>query len=222
MSWRTTVAILSEARYLREALAARLEDEPELEVVGGARTLRELLAHPRTRSADVLLVHTSQDSVEGSGVVWEIRTLLPAAQVVVIVGFRDDEAEMTGWLHSGAAAYLGHDASSALLRDALLGARNKLVSREGLVQVLHRLLAASPIPRKAVVNLPPDPLTSREEEILQLLRSELPNKEIARRLGVRKSTVKTHVHSILTKLRVGRRWDLTRPGQHHARQEEDS
>jgi LuxR family maltose regulon positive regulatory protein len=50
-------------------------------------------------------------------------------------------------------------------------------------------------------------LTDREVEIVRLLEQALTNKEIARHLGIEVSTVKTHVHSILEKLRVGRRRD---------------
>jgi DNA-binding NarL/FixJ family response regulator len=49
------------------------------------------------------------------------------------------------------------------------------------------------------------PLTERERQVLELLREGQSNKEIARRLGIRLSTVKNHVHNILDKLRVSRR-----------------
>jgi two-component system, NarL family, nitrate/nitrite response regulator NarL len=57
-------------------------------------------------------------------------------------------------------------------------------------------------------------LTGRESEVAELVAQGLPNKAVARRLGIGEGTVKIHLHNIYRKLGIENRWQLARTRDH--------
>ncbi len=100
-----------------------------------------------------------------------------------------------------AADAVAAGARGALLRD--VETANLLAALQGVVKgllVLDPSLAAAVMPARDRESAPPEELTPRELEVLQLLAEGLPNKRVAQRLGVSEHTVKFHVNAILSKL----------------------
>jgi DNA-binding NarL/FixJ family response regulator len=141
MARRIAVSILSESRLLREALAVRLSLDQQAQFVftAAASNVHGLLVQLRGCPLDVLLVHADTEAFSG-GVIWEIKSLLPAARVIAL-GFQGNDAETLRWFEAGALAYLPCAASYASLRETICAAAAgcPTYSREVLLGVARRM-----------------------------------------------------------------------------------
>ena len=126
-----------------------------------------------------------------------LRALAGAAPVVALVASAEAAADA---LASGARAVLPRDVPRARLIAAVRAAI------EGLL-VADAAFASSLVRARRAPEAPPEPLTPRELEVLQLLSDGMSNKAIAERLGVSEHTAKFHVNSILGKLGAQGRTD---------------
>ena len=136
---------------------------------------------------------------DGVGAIEEIVALVPATAVVVLT-VTGDEAEALQALRAGAAGYLLKDADPETLALAIrAAARGEAVLPRPLVARLIGESGERERRRRLFAELP---LTSREEEVLDLLRQGKTTAEIATRLFVSQVTVRTHICSILKKLDV--------------------
>ena len=211
MSHRIAVSILSDSRLLREALAIRLTQDPlsQFEVVSAASHVHGLLMQLRGRAAETLLVHTDTEAIT-AGVVWEIRSLLPAARLIVLgfretqgsderSGFAEEDAETLRWVEAGALAYLPCATSYATLRETIcaVAAGCPTCSCELLLGVTRPIRTFSQAVRPNGIHRPRGQMTFRESEVAQ-------------RLGLGRSTADSHSKSVLPKLDCGRRVDLLR------------
>jgi DNA-binding NarL/FixJ family response regulator len=140
---------------------------------------------------------------------WEISARLPAAKIVMLTVSVDDR-DLFGALQAGAAGYLLKDMDLRRLPVALAD----VMEGHGALPraLLPRLMDSfrdRGARRRAVVG---DELrlTSREWQVLDLMRRELPTREIARRLVLSPVTVRTHINSILNKTGAADRSALVR------------
>jgi DNA-binding NarL/FixJ family response regulator len=197
---RTTVLVVDDQALVREGLRLVLEAEPDLEVVGeagdGDAAVREAL---RLRP-DVVLMDVRMPGTDG---LTATRRLLggtgPAPKVLVLTTFDLDEyvyealrAGASGFLlKSAPRRHLVHAVRSVAEGDALL---DPSLTRRLVEDFVHR-----PPPdagRPAALR----GLTDREVEVLSLVAQGLSNAEIAARLVLGETTVKTHVGSVFAKL----------------------
>ena len=147
----------------------------------------------------------------GIAAAWEITSRLPQAKVVMFTVSRDDD-DLFAALRAGASGYLLKDAEPAYLvnhlRTVMAG---DVAINTGLVA---RLVAEfrDRSPRRRLIVAPPEapPLTSREWEVLEMMRYGATTAEMARRMSVSSATVRSHVAAILHKLRAESREDVIR------------
>ena len=118
--------------------------------------------------------------------------------VVVLTTYADDESIVAA-LSAGAAGYLTKDAARDDIRRALEAAAAGQAVLDPSVQAALLKAAQQGVARPAAPAAPPDGLTDREVEVLALIASGLSNQEIAERLFVAETTVKTHVNRIFAK-----------------------
>lgn len=208
MTRRIQLAILSDSRLFRDALSCRLDLEKEIAVIGAAGTVHDLLVRAGGRPVDVLLVHLDVRSALAAEIVFDVKMLLPASRLVVL-GCEPSDAGALRWIEAGAAAWLGDDASydSLLQATQAVAEGRTLFSADQVIDGIRRLSQL----RKADPSLggcSEGPLSDREREVAQWLSLGLSNKEIARRLGVRQPTVKSHVSRVLRKLGARRRGEI--------------
>ena len=141
----------------------------------------------------------------GSGIAaaWEITARLHEAKVVMLTVSRDDD-DLLAALRAGACGYLLKDIEPAGLMAALCGVVNgeAAIPRVLVARVLEEFRDRGPRRRATISGPLGGHLTSREWEVLDLLRRELTTAEIASRLYVSQATVRSHVASILRKLRA--------------------
>jgi DNA-binding NarL/FixJ family response regulator len=181
-------------------MAAVLEDESDMEVVGSTTSARE--AYNLAPSADVMLVNTRM--ADGAALTL-IRAITGAGlpTKVLALGLTESKEQILQYIEAGACGYVLKDDSVDDLLDRIRDAY------EGTVRASPRMAAAF-MARvteyaqlldgvQAGVGSIAD-LTPREQEILELVGQNLTNPQIADYLYIEVGTVKNHIHSILRKL----------------------
>jgi two-component system NarL family response regulator len=174
---------------VREGLAAIIGRQPDMTVTGEAANGREVVDLWRERRPDVTLIDLRMPVLDGVGAIAEIRRADPSARIIVLTTF-DTDNDIARAVSAGAKGYL--------LKDA---------PREELLDCIRRVNAGetcipASVVAKLAANLTTDPLTVRELNVLNLLAQGRSNKEIAMKLYISETTVKSHLRSIFTKLNV--------------------
>jgi len=147
-----------------------------------------------------VLMDVRMPGTDGVEATWRMRERWPAARIVILTTFDDDEYVFEG-LRAGALGYLlkdvsGHDLAAAVRTVAAGGA---LIQPSVAAKVLAEFARIAPPARPADAGLA-EALSAREVEILRLLTDGLSNREIATRLCLAEGTVKNYVTDILGKL----------------------
>ncbi|MFJ6000244.1 response regulator [Streptomyces sp. NPDC092370] len=196
------VLIADDQMMVREGFSVLLNAMPDIEVVGEAVNGREAVAKVRELAPDVVLMDIRMPELNGIEATREIVAADGAAKVLVLTTFDLDEYVYQA-LRAGASGFLLKDASARQLADGV----RVVASGEALLapSVTRRLitefskLSATPRLMPSAQAAYGD-LTDRETEVLVLIAQGLSNSEIAVRLVVAESTIKTHVSRILVKL----------------------
>jgi DNA-binding NarL/FixJ family response regulator len=195
---RIRVLIVDDHAVVREGLRTFLQLQEGMEVVGEAADGEEAVERAVALAPDVILMDLVMPGLDGAGAMRRLRERTPASRIIVLTSFLDDDRLMPA-LQAGASGYLLKDVEPAELARAVRGA----CSGEALIDptVAARLL------RRLGESRPPaaDPLTRRENEVLELIAEGYSNKRIALELDIAEKTVKTHVGHLLAKLGVADR-----------------
>lgn len=189
------------------ALAVLLAGQKQVQVRGSAPSLQAL--PDQARAADLLLVSARLSAAE-------ILDFIQGSEYpgrVVITEADESDHSLVALLEAGAAGYVSHGTSPAEVISTLQQIHSgelPLAPTVGtaLVERMIELVALQQqrTDRALLENCPDlTTLTSREREILVLIRDGASNQDIAERLTIQLGTVKNHVHSILKKLNVTRR-----------------
>ncbi|MER6122513.1 response regulator transcription factor [Streptomyces sp. NPDC001795] len=195
------VLIADDQMMVREGFSVLLGAMPDIEVVGEAVNGREAVDRVRELAPDVVLMDIRMPELNGIEATREIVAANGSAKVLVLTTFDLDEYVYQA-LRAGASGFLLKDASARQLADGV----RVVASGEALLapSVTKRLIAEfsklSDRPRFGPVQAAYGDLTERETEVLVLIAQGLSNVEIAERLVVAESTIKTHVSRILVKL----------------------
>ncbi len=139
----------------------------------------------------------------GVAAAWEISTRLPQAKIVMLTVSRDD-TDLFASLRAGAAGYLLKDMDPAQLPNALGDVLNgeAALPPELVARVIQEFRDRGPRRRAVLARGGYETLTSREWQVLDLLRQELTTAAIARRLVLSPVTVRSHINNILRKVRA--------------------
>jgi NarL family two-component system response regulator LiaR len=146
---------------------------------------------------DVILMDMVMPKMDGATATRIIREQFPGTQVIGLTSFKDDQFVLNA-VNAGAIGYLLKDVSASELAQAIRSAyagRSSLSTEaaKALIQAANHSFGNSPT------------LTLRESEVLALMVDGLNNIDIAKKLVIAPSTVKTHVSSILSKLEATNR-----------------
>jgi DNA-binding NarL/FixJ family response regulator len=194
------VLIADDQALVRSGFRLILETRSDMEVVGEAADGREAVALVQELDPDVVLMDIRMPNVDGIEATRRIVDAGSGARVVVLTTFDVDEYVYAA-IRAGASGFLLKDVRPTDLIDAirLIADGNALLGPTVTRRLLDRFAEA---PRVEVETAATRSLTAREREILRLLASGLSNAEIAERLYLGETTVKTHVSSVLRKLGV--------------------
>jgi len=201
------VLLVNEIRLMSNVIRSVLEEEPDIEVVGGVTSLDEALA--LASKSDVVLVSTRLPGDGALKLTTAIVEAHPSVKVLVL-GLTETKGQVLQYVEAGADGYVLKDDSVDDLLSHVRAAQSgeALVSPDIAAALMSRVgeLAQLFADVESGLNEAAD-LTPREREILELIGQGLTNQEIADRLVIEVGTVKNHVHSILQKLDVGNRRD---------------
>ncbi len=191
------VMLVDDHTMVRRGLATFLRAFDDLELAGEAESGEAAIQLCGEILPDVILMDMVMPDMDGAAATRAIRQQFPQVQVIALTSFKEGDLVKNA-LEAGAIGYL--------LKD---------VSAEELVQAIRAAHAGratlSPEAAQALVettNQPKTPgldLTERELEVLALMVEGLNNTQIAGRLNVSSSTIKSHVSNILSKLGVASR-----------------
>jgi DNA-binding NarL/FixJ family response regulator len=190
---------------VRTGLRMILDGEPDLQVVGEADNGRDAIARCRELSPDVVLMDVRMPILDGIAATRELLAPSPAiAPKVLILTTFDLDEHVYAALAAGASGFLLKDVPAAQLADAV---RTVHRGEALLAPSVTRRLISRFVAQQAPTNGPSGAglltsLTSREREVLTLVAQGMSNAEIATRIVVGESTVKTHVGRIFAKLGV--------------------
>ena len=187
------VLITDDHGVVRQGLRMYLSQAPDLEVVGEARDGAEALRLARETEPDVVLMDLLMPVMDGIEATWAIKAAMPDVEVVALTSVLED-GSVAGAVKAGAIGYLLKTTDADELCEAIKAAA------AGQVQLAPE--AAARLMREVRAPESPEALTERETEVLKLIAHGKANKQIARELSIDESTIKSHVHSILSKLNV--------------------
>lgn len=206
----SSVLIVDDQRLIRDGLRMLLSAAPDFTVAGEATNGDEAARAYREFMPDVVLMDLRMPGVDGVRGIEQIIAADPAARIVVLTTFDDDE-HMYPALAAGAVGFLVKDIAPEALLDNLRRALDGEVpmspgpARRVLGEALRARSASAPTAQEPAV-----PLTDRENDVLALVAEGLGNAAIAARLHVAESTVKAHIANLRQKTGAGSRVELAR------------
>lgn len=188
------VMLVDDHTMVRRGLATFLQISDNLELVGEADNGEEAIELCARLLPDVILMDMVMPDMDGVTATRLIREQFPTVQVIALTSFKEAGLVKSA-LQAGAIGYLLKDISAEELARAIRSAH----AGQGTVdsEVTQGLIQAATRP-----TAPGKDLTEREHEVLTLLVEGLNNTEIAEKLVVSPSTIKSHVSNILAKLDV--------------------
>lgn len=204
---KTTVIIVEDYDILRDGLRIALERDGNFQILGEATDGLTAIHKIETLKPDVVIMDIGLPQMDGISVTRELKQKCPEVKIIILTA-HDNEKEIFGAFAAGAAGYCLKDVAAQKLSLAIRSVAGGAVwidpSIAGTVlQCLasHGKEQASPTSEQ---NEKLD-LSPREIEVLRLMTEGLGNKEIADKLVISVSTVRTHVDHILEKLSVSGR-----------------
>jgi DNA-binding NarL/FixJ family response regulator len=193
------VLVVDDDKLMRAGLRAVFSSDDQIEVVGEAGDGRAAIDSARRLTPDVILMDVRMPEMDGITATREVLQITPEARVVIVTTFEEDDY-VFGALAAGASGFLLKRTSPEELIAAIktVAAGDALLSPSVTRRVIERMARDTPMAEPDEDRL--GELTAREREVLELLAAGLTNAEIADRLVIEESTVKTHVKRVLMKL----------------------
>lgn len=192
------VLIVDDHPVVRQGLRSFLSSREGIEVVGEAGDGEQAVAEVERLGPDVVLMDLVMPGAGGVVAIRRIGDADPSARVLVLTSFSSDD-QVVPAVQAGAAGYLLKDVAPADLEAAVRAVhRGEALLDPSVVAGVMAEVASGRAPAAAGL----DDLTRRERDVLRLLGAGLSNRQLAAELFVSEKTVKTHVSSILAKLRL--------------------
>jgi DNA-binding NarL/FixJ family response regulator len=195
------ILVVDDHVVVREGLSALLVPRNGMEVVGEAVDGAEAVEKAHLLQPDVILMDLNLPVKSGLEAITEIIQENPDARILVLTSF-DEESNLSAAIEAGALGYLSKNSSTQELFHAVQGvAMGSLsVSQDVTQTLLQKLRYPTPTSQS---NL--SALTERELDVLRALGQGLSNQEIAEKLNIEITTVRSHISRILNKLGLDNR-----------------
>ena len=172
---------------LREGIAVLVKSEADMKLVAEASNGEEAIEQFRLHRPDVTLMDLQMPNLNGTEAISRIRSEFPNAKIIVLSTYSGD-VQVLRAIKAGARGYIlkGHVGRELLEAIRFVYAGHKRIPPEIAAELAEH--AAD------------DALSSREMDVLRLIASGNSNKQIADKLSVGESTIKSHITNILSKL----------------------
>ncbi|GBD66212.1 response regulator transcription factor [Tetragenococcus halophilus] len=190
-----SVLLVDDHEMVRLGVSSYLLVQEDIEVIGEAEDGQKGYEKAIQLRPDVILMDLVMDEMDGIEATQLILQEWPAAKILIVTSFIDDEKVYPA-MQAGAAGYLLKTSSAAEIADAIRATKRgeRVIESEVSDKLNHRQSYEA-----AQLH---EELTIREKEVLMLIAQGKSNQEIASELFITLKTVKTHVSNILSKLEV--------------------
>jgi DNA-binding NarL/FixJ family response regulator len=193
----TKIAIVEDNKVIRESLMEFIHADPECRCVCACSTAEEALKMIPKHEPEIVLMDIQLPNMSGIECLAQLKQMLPSVQIIMVTVYEDTERIFKA-LRLGACGYLLKRCAPEELMAAIREVRQggAPMSRE----IARKVIASFQEPLATAMEV--EDLTAREREILELLASGFPNKQIADRLGLTDGTVRWHLRHVYNKLHV--------------------
>lgn len=190
----TRVLIVEDHRVVAEGLAALINDQGDMKVIGNVGTVAECVPAAAELNPDVVLLDFRLPDGTGPDAAAAVRSIRPAAKMIFLTR-EDTEAARFAAVQAGASAFLHKSRAAAEVVTAIRDvARGKMLITPRTIATL--------LAKRRSIEAQLDRLTPREREVLRLMAEGKPSREIAANMGISYTTVRTHIRSLGSKLAV--------------------
>jgi DNA-binding NarL/FixJ family response regulator len=206
---KINVLLVDDHTIVRQGFRILLEAEPDMTVVGEAEQGRQAVGQAKKLRPDVVVMDIAMPLLNGLEATRQILKEVPAAKVLILSSYSDDEY-VRQLSEAGAAGYLLKQTAAVdlikAIREVNLGNAffSPVISKRLVDNYRETLLQGVPVTRRTQM------LTSREAEVLQLIAEGQANKQIAAELKVSIKTVEKHRQQLMDKLNIHDIAGLTR------------
>jgi DNA-binding NarL/FixJ family response regulator len=188
------VLIVEDHRVVAEGLAALINHQSDMKVVGEAGSVAEIFATMAELSPDVVLLDFRLPDGTGAEAAAAIRQVRPEAKLIFLTR-EDSDAARFAAVQSGASAFIHKSKAAA---EVVVAIRD--VAR-GRMLITPRTIATL-IAKRRGIEAQLQSLTVREKEVLRHMADGLSSRAVAAKLGISYTTVRTHIRSLGSKLGV--------------------
>jgi DNA-binding NarL/FixJ family response regulator len=205
---KITVLLVDDHQVVREGLRALLQAEQDIEIVGEACNGSQAIELASKTVPAVVVMDISMPELNGLDATRQIRRTVPDSKVLVLSSYDDLEC-VDEMIDAGVSGFLSKRSATTHLVEAIRAVRT---GRDYCSPEISRRLQAR---KEAALRMGrpggnPFELTTREEEVLQLIAEGVPNKGIAMQLGISIKTVEKHRQKVMDKLNIHETAGLTR------------
>jgi DNA-binding NarL/FixJ family response regulator len=191
---RTRVLVVEDHQVVAEGLAALINDQKDMTVVGKAGSVAESIQRASELQPDVVLMDFRLTDGTGADAGAGIRRVRPDTKLIFLTREDTDVARFAA-LEAGASAFIHKSRAAQEVVDAI-----RTVSQGGTLFTPRSI--ASLLNKRREIESQLERLTGREKEVLRLMAEGTSSRDIASRLGISYTTVRTHIRSLGSKLGV--------------------
>ncbi|MET7463621.1 response regulator transcription factor [Nonomuraea sp. NPDC005501] len=194
------VFLVDDHEVVRRGVAALLESEDDIEVIGEAGTAESAIARIPALKPDVAVLDVRLPDGSGVDVCREVRSRLPELACLMLTSYADDDALFDAVM-AGASGYV----LKQIHGSDLVGAVRTVASGQSLLDPQTTATMLRRLRDQATRQDPLATLSDQERHILDLIGEGLTNRQIGERLFLAEKTVKNYVSNLLAKLNMQRR-----------------
>jgi RNA polymerase sigma factor (sigma-70 family) len=188
------VLIVEDHQVVAEGLAALINDQKDMTVVGSAGSVAESIQRATELEPDIVLMDYRLTDGTGADAGAGIRRVRPDTKLIFLTREDSDVARFAA-LEAGASAFIHKSRAAQEGVDAIrtVAAGGTLFTPRSIASLLNK---------RREVESQLERLTAREKEVLRLMAEGMSSRDIASRLGISYTTVRTHIRSLGSKLGV--------------------
>ena len=188
------VLIVEDHQVVADGLSALLNDQPDMTVVGSAASVADSIARAEDLKPDVAVVDFRLTDGTGADAGLGIRQVRPDTRLIFLTR-EDSDAARFAAIEAGASAFIHKSQAASEVVNAIrtVAAGGTLFTPRTIATLLNK---------RREMDSQLESLTPREKEVLRLMAEGTSSRDIAARLGISYTTVRTHIRSLGSKLGV--------------------
>jgi DNA-binding NarL/FixJ family response regulator len=191
---RARVLIVEDHQVVAEGLAALINDQKDMTVVGNVGSVAESISVVSELNPDVVLMDFRLTDGTGAEAGAGIRQVRPDTKLIFLTR-EDSDAARFAAIEAGAAAFIHKSRAASEVVDAI-----RIVANGGTLFTPRTI--SSLLNKRREMESQLEKLTAREKEVLRLMAQGISSREIAGKLGISYTTVRTHIRSLGSKMGV--------------------